>query len=107
MKAWARSIILAGILLYPASEAVAVEADREPGFQLAQKICADCHGIGIGLLSPNPAAPSFFLVANRAATTELSLRAFLRTSHANMPNIILDAHQVDDLVTYIGSLKVP
>ena len=80
---------------------------REPGFQLAQKICADCHGIGIGLLSPNPAAPSFFLIANRSSTTELSLRAFVRTSHDNMPNIILEPAQVDDLVTYIGSLKAP
>jgi len=99
------ALVVTGLAL-PASGAVAVELDREPGFQLAQKICGDCHGIGIGLLSPNPAAPSFFLVANQPSTTELSLRAFLRTSHDEMPNFILDQSQLDELVTYIQSLKV-
>jgi hypothetical protein len=84
----ARSLVFVGAFLWLASRAIAVDVDREPGFHLAQKICADCHGIGIGLLSPNPAVPSFFLIANRTSTTEVSLRAFLRTSHDSMPNII-------------------
>jgi mono/diheme cytochrome c family protein len=98
---------LAAIILGTACPATAVEVDREPGFQIAQQICAECHGIGVGLLSPHPMAPSFFIIANQAAMTELAFRAFLRTTHKNMPNLIIHAQQVDDLLAYLRSLKLP
>jgi hypothetical protein len=37
--------------------------------------------------------------------TEIALRAFLQTPHANMPNIMLTQEQTDDIVTYILSLR--
>jgi mono/diheme cytochrome c family protein len=106
VRRWPRAA-LAAIWLALACPASAVEVDREPGFQVAQQICAECHGIGIGLLSPNPMAPSFFVIANRPAMTEIAFRAFLRTTHQNMPDLIIRSEQVEDLLAYLRSLKLP
>jgi mono/diheme cytochrome c family protein len=106
LRRWRRAP-LAAILLGLACPATAVEVDREPGFQIAQQICAECHGIGIGLLSPDPRAPSFFVIANQPGTTELAFRVFLRTTHENMPNLIIEPSQIDDLLAYLRSLRLP
>ena len=50
-------------------------------------------------------APSFEAVANRKGTTALSLKVFLKTSHQNMPNLIVTSDQADALVSYILSLR--
>jgi mono/diheme cytochrome c family protein len=41
------------------------------------------------------------------STTQLSLHVFLRTSHAGMPNILLDEHEIDDLAAYLMSMSPP
>jgi hypothetical protein len=38
------------------------------------------------------------------STTELSLKVFLRSSHKNMPNIILAREEIDSLASYILGL---
>ena len=37
--------------------------------------------------------------------TEYALRAFLKTPHPTMPNIMMKADDMDDIVSYILSLK--
>jgi cytochrome c len=44
-------------------------------------------------------------IANRHGTTVLSLKVFLRTSHQNMPDLIITPDQADALANYILSLK--
>jgi hypothetical protein len=44
-------------------------------------------------------------VARLPSTTALSLRVFLRTSHADMPNIQMSEADADDLIIYILSYK--
>ena len=51
-------------------------------------------------------APSFFDVANQTSTTALSLRVFLRSTHRDMPDLILNRKEQDDVIAYIMSLKV-
>jgi mono/diheme cytochrome c family protein len=50
-------------------------------------------------------APSFQAVAERNGTTALSLKVFWRTSHQDMPNLMIAPDQADALVDYILSLK--
>ena len=49
--------------------------------------------------------PDFVTIANRASTTALSLKVFMKTSHHRMPNLIIMPDQADDLANYILSLK--
>ena len=76
-----------------------------PGETLAQQWCAGCHAIRPGQQSPNPKAPTFPAIAAEPSATDYSLRVFLKTTHATMPNYRIDPDAIDDIVAYIRSLK--
>jgi cytochrome c len=80
-------------------------ADQSKGRVLAKQRCSECHGIKRGEKSPNAAAPSFTDVADEPSLTEYTLRVFLRTPHPTMPNLIIQPDEMDDIVSYIVSLK--
>ncbi|HME21745.1 MAG TPA: hypothetical protein VKI44_10430, partial [Acetobacteraceae bacterium] len=50
-------------------------------------------------------APTFAAIADMKSTTVLSLRAFLQTPHARMPDLNLSRDEIDDLAGYILSLR--
>ena len=75
------------------------------GHRLAEAWCKACHAIEPPTAGTPTVAPDFAAVANQPSTTELALRVFLRTSHPNMPNLVLTPEQTDNIVTYILSLK--
>lgn len=104
MRRATRALILAGFLTASAAVGEA-GADAARGLALAEQWCARCHGVRPDRASPVQGATSFSDIAARAATTEMALRVFLRTSHPTMPNIILERDDLDDLVGYILSLK--
>jgi mono/diheme cytochrome c family protein len=79
-------------------------ADMMRGKQLSEALCSRCHSIVAGKPSPNPKAPSFARSAADPSITVYSLRAFLRTSHSTMPNIILKPDDMDDIAEYLLSL---
>src|SRR5215469_12563022 len=81
-------------------------ADALRGFTLSQRWCSGCHAVRPAQTSPNPAAPTFREIANEASVTDYSLRVFLRTPHPTMPNFILDADDLDDITSYVLSLKL-
>jgi hypothetical protein len=56
-----------------------------------------------GLVSD--AVPAFPAVARMPSTTALSLRVFLQTPHARMPNLHLSRDETDDVIAYILSLR--
>jgi mono/diheme cytochrome c family protein len=105
MRGAARALILAGFLAVSAAGGAAWAADAARGLALATQWCAQCHGLRPNEASTIPAATSFSEIAARAATTEMALRVFLRTSHPTMPNIILERDDLDDIVGYILSLR--
>jgi len=80
-------------------------ADLVAGELLADKWCAQCHGVRAGRLSPNLSAPTFAELASEPSITEYSLRALLRAPHETMPQITFTPDQLDDIVGYITSLK--
>ena len=75
------------------------------GAKLVKSECAGCHAIGEEAKSPEPMAPRFADVAQLPSTTELSLKVFLRSSHKNMPNIMLEPDEIDAAAAYILDLK--
>jgi mono/diheme cytochrome c family protein len=74
------------------------------GRDLAGHWCGNCHQIDGGP-SARPGVSTFEQVARLPSTTALSLRVFLRTSHADMPNIQMSDADADDLIAYMLSLK--
>lgn len=75
----------------------------QQGKTLAQSLCADCHTFGATIRSDRP-SPDFAAVGAMASTTALSLRVFLKSSHANMPNLILEGPQIEALSAFILDL---
>jgi hypothetical protein len=75
----------------------------------AQAVCGDCHALAPPDLSPNPEAPSFYVIANRPGLTQESLTAFLIDAH-NYPMAMdfdLEAHHSEELAAYIVTLQDP
>jgi mono/diheme cytochrome c family protein len=87
--------------------AAAQELPGDPvaGARLARDVCAECHVVAEDQLIDPGAGPSFFEVVEHPATTELSLRAFLQTPHATMPNLMLTPEETDDIIAYLLKLK--
>jgi cytochrome c len=84
----------------------AQEGDSREGLVVAQQLCATCHSVLRGAAaSPNSKAPTFEKIAAVPGMTALALSVALRTSHKEMPNIILDAEQRANVIAYILSLR--
>ncbi len=79
--------------------------DVRMGRALAARICAECHAIRpADVHSPNANAPSFEDIAATAGMTPLALKVALRSSHREMPNLILNEDETDQIIAYILSL---
>lgn len=90
-----------------AATSPATAQDRVNGESIAKTWCAGCHVINGS--SPQfgrtDAIPSFSAVADMPSTTAISLRIFLSTPHARMPDYNLTQREVADVSAYILSLK--
>jgi mono/diheme cytochrome c family protein len=76
------------------------------GLGLARQICSECHAIERPpARSPNPAAPGFETIANVPGMTGAALSVALQRSHVTMPNVILNADELSNIVAYILSLR--
>jgi cytochrome c len=95
--------IMASILVLAGGGAARADAAR--GQSLAERWCSQCHGVRPSQASANSEAPAFSAIAAEPSATEFSLRTFLRVPHKTMPNFILKPEDIDDLVSYIVSLK--
>lgn len=81
-------------------------ADEGRGRRLAEQYCAECHGIEAGrTASPRTGLASFATIAGTPGMTALALEVWLTTPHREMPHILLEAGDRQDLIAYITSLK--
>jgi len=79
--------------------------NTDRGRALAQVWCSGCHVIDGSETTARDVVPSFAAVAAMKSTTVLSLSVFLQTPHGKMPDWRLTHQQIDDVVTYIMSLR--
>lgn len=80
--------------------------DAAQGYMFALDSCAQCHIVTDPQAPPLVlAVPSFFDIANDRTTTALSLRAFLQTPHNRMPDVMLKRTEIDNVISYILSLR--
>jgi mono/diheme cytochrome c family protein len=78
--------------------------DAGKGQKLVAADFSGCHAVDRPT-KPNQKAPSLTSVADMPSTTSMSLHAFLLTPHPSMPNYRLTPEEIDDVVTYILSLR--
>jgi len=100
---WLGTILLVGLAHHATAQPI---GDVAAGGKLAETWCSSCHVVG-----PAPdhgtsnGAPTFSAIAQMPSTTPLSLRAFLQTPHARMPDLHLTRDEIDDIGGYILSLR--
>lgn len=83
-------------------------AAPEEGRAYAEQNCAACHAIDAGQgSSPNPAAPTFEVIASTPGMTIIALNAWLHTPHKTMPNLKIDQDKIEPLSAYILTLGNP
>ena len=98
---------LIGAVWVTGGPAAAQDLPGDPvgGADLAREVCAKCHLVTEDQMVDPAVGPSLFEVAEHPATTEMSLRAFLQTPHATMPNLMLTPEETDDVIAYLLTLK--
>jgi len=104
----ATNLALAGaVIAFAATQASAQDAgDVERGRAYVERACADCHAVRRDQSeSRNPNAIPFEAIAHFPGLAAPSLFVLLRTSHATMPNIVIETNDLRDVVAYILSLK--
>ena len=75
------------------------------GHQVARRVCAACHSVEPGGVSPRPRAPPFGSREMRAtAGLEDRLAELTSRGHYGMPVLVLRPGEVHDLRAYIESL---
>lgn len=96
----------AGFIAVPAHAQEVLPGDPWAGRVFVRENRSDCHDVE---REWNELAasygPAFVDVAAAPGTTAIRLRVFLRSSHIEMPNFILTEHEVDDVISYILTLR--
>jgi mono/diheme cytochrome c family protein len=102
-----RGLTMTLILCGAAVAARAQSVDPAIGRHVAETTCGECHDVGPDAPAKNPksGAPSFLAVSRMPSTTGTSLKVFLSTSHAKMPNILLTSEEIDSVAAYILGLS--
>jgi len=95
-----------GLALLAGSLGAQELGDAKRGEMLAETVCAECHAVQKGQFrSRNGQAPAFGSLATTPGMTPMALRVALRTSHREMPNLVLKNEEVDDIIAYLGTLR--
>ncbi len=79
------------------------------GRALVEARCAACHAVEATGDSPVSPAPAFRTLSQRYPVANLQ-EAFaegISTGHPKMPQIVLEAGQVQDLIAYLESIQTP
>ncbi len=94
--------LLSGVSVY----AQDLPGNVAEGRAFALEVCAECH-----IVAPDQekagtdAVPTFEAIAADPAVTQVSLRAFFQTPHAEMPDFIFSPIETDNIISYILSLR--
>ena len=94
------------LLMWFAAAEAQQRGDVAAGRRLAETWCGSCHLVGPDATrGVSNGVPTFVGIAGDQSTTSVSLRTFLQTPHAGMPDLHLSRDEVDNLAAYILSLR--
>jgi len=81
-------------------------ADVEAGHAIAQRWCANCH-VTAEAQRGQDTAPPLATIAERHASDQTWLRAWLTSPHPPMPNLNLTRQEIDNVIAYLATLAPP
>lgn len=89
--------------------AVAQDARLERGLKIVEEKCARCHAVGRSGASTLAKAPPFRILSHRYPLESLAeaLAEGIVTGHNDMPEFKFQPHEIDAILTYIGSISTP
>jgi mono/diheme cytochrome c family protein len=108
MRRMTAAIIAAtAIALLPSRSFSQELGDAKHGQQIAETVCAECHAVEkAAFRSRNGRAPAFQTVAQTRGMTAMAIRVWLKSGpHVEMPNIMLEDPDIDDIIAYFATLK--
>ena len=95
-----------GLLSVASTVAAAELGDADAGLKFATENCAECHDItSRNSTSTASGVPTFYVVANASGISRTSLLVWMQSSHRKMPNLMIEAQDLDNVIAYILSLK--
>jgi mono/diheme cytochrome c family protein len=83
----------------------AAAGDVAAGKALAEQWCQGCHLVTPGQREALDGAPPFAAIATTGPLNAADVETWLATPHPVMPDFALTRYEVDDLITYIESLR--
>ena len=114
MRLLSAGAVLGSLCLLPCPLSGQEVGDPVAGLTVAEEVCAECHAVLPGqgfFLKPDPlpfenSVPlPFEDIANTPGITEMALLAWMTSTHPTMPDIMLEAEELRDVVAYILNLK--
>jgi len=100
--------IFGSTLMAAALASGARAGDAAEGHAIASRWCVSCHNIGGGgKPSASDTVPTFDSIAQRKNFDRVQLETWIGNPHPPMPNMSLTRTEIDNLVTYIESLRTP
>ncbi len=101
-------LVIAGLMLATAAQAQTLPGNPAQGKAIAQRACAGCHLIGEGQTSSTTdGVPTFAALARNPRMNDAALHGFVQAPHPPMPDLALSRQELDDVVSYIMSLRAP
>ncbi|MGI9512089.1 MAG: c-type cytochrome [Anderseniella sp.] len=102
----ATAVLIHGLLCIASASEAAGLGDIDAGLKYAKERCAECHNI----TSRNPVntasgAPTFHAIANTSGSSWTKLSFWMVSSHPKMPGLMIEDQDLDNVITYILSLK--
>lgn len=87
----------------------AVVGDPARGLDIADRNCSLCHQVTASGASPHAMAPPFATLAQRYPLEALgeALAEGIVVGHRDMPQIVLEPQQIQDLLTYLQTIQQP
>ena len=100
-------LVALGLTLLMAPSAAALEPAAQRGLSFVRTHCARCHAVDQVGESPLRIAPPFRSLHQRYPVESLAeaLAEGITTGHPSMPEFQLDPGQVNDVITYLKTLR--
>ena len=106
-----RKIVSLAVVLFaaiPFTSTASSVSDSENVRRLIEYKCGGCHIVGVRdalPTAPTGAAPHFAALAHDPGMTVAKMRRSLRLPTGSMVNVLLTERDIDDIISYIVSLK--
>lgn len=91
-------------LMVAAPSGVARAADAEEGKRIYHSWCVTCHG-SLTSTTVADAAPPLALILRNKSLSPAALRNWLANPHPPMPNLSLGRNEIDNIVSYLETLR--